>query len=49
MKTKIHPLQPVIAAFAFMILLNLNAIGQESYSISLQQAQQIALEKAFAV
>ena len=42
-------MRSAIVAFAIAVMILPHARGQESYSISLAQAQKIALEKAFAV
>ena len=49
MKTSTKFIQTLITASALINLTNPHALGQESYSISLEQAQKIGLEKAFAV
>jgi outer membrane protein TolC len=49
MKMNMNFMQAVILAIATAAIALPNALGQESYSISLEQAQKIALEKAFAV
>ena len=42
-------MRSALVAFAIAVMILPHARGQESYSISLAQAQKIALEKAFAV
>jgi outer membrane protein TolC len=49
MKTKINFTQTTIVAIAFIASTGSLVQGQEAYSISLKQAQEIALEKSFAV
>ena len=49
MQTSTKFIQTLITASALINLTNPHALGQESYSISLEQAQKIGLEKAFAV
>jgi outer membrane protein len=49
MNTNRNFMRSAIVAFAIAVMILPHARGQESYSISLAQAQKIALEKAFAV
>jgi len=49
MKMNINPFQSAVLAIGFAAFFSLQGSSQQVYSISLQQAQQIALEKAFAV
>jgi len=49
MKITMTPFHSAALAIGFAAFFSLKGSSQEVYSISLEQAQQIALEKAFAV